>query len=303
MSTNYSGNWKHIKSILVGYDADNHRLEHESYEDHVHAKALSIFLAHATLATPKLDKSTVEDILTGKQFWPGKLEKDQFKNNGITLAMLEEYGLVSFDAGWCTLHCQGVRNLDNVDPSIIPLIEAVEHLRDIMYEQNTYINPHFACPENEFISLCAENFGSKPIAELLPVLYLEKGKFRLPPDNRNFNPLVSTYLWLELRKSLKPQPAFEKWILCLRVNCSWCIPPLFSDMAHEEKTEFQRQLFNYLSQEPELSKSMSSLQKRAINEINFSGILTPSHTITNITIDTDGSSKDEIETKKLEKPH
>lgn len=292
---NYSENWRHLKSILTGYATINRRPEPSSYTDHINAKALSIFLTHANLATPKLDRTTVEEILAGRQLWSNTLGTPHFEGVNLPLSLLEENGLVAFYTDWCTVHCQTMRGQDNVDPSLIQLIQAVEHLKNIRYGQNGYIQPHYTCPENELVGRMAAHFGGMPITELLPELCLEDGQFMLPPGNQNSSSLVSTYLWLTLRESLEPKQAFDRWILCLRVNCDWCMPVLFDDSDPEERAEFGKQLIAYLAQDAALSLPMDTLWKQFINENEFSNILTPVSSCLHVTIDTEGNNSSERE--------
>lgn len=59
---------------------------------------MSIFLAHATLATPKLDRMTVESVLAGQQEWPHTTDAIPFEGIALQLSVLEELGLVAFYA-------------------------------------------------------------------------------------------------------------------------------------------------------------------------------------------------------------
>lgn len=291
---NYSDNWRHLKSILDGYATRNRSRELYSYSDHIHAKALSIFLAHATLATPKLDRNTVESVLAGRLSWPHTLDSGQFPGVNLPLSFLEENGLVAFYADWCTVHCQSLRNPDNVDQSLIQLLQAIEHLKDICFGRNGYIRPHFTCSANKLQRLLAAHFGGASVAELLPNLLLEDLHFKLLPGNQNFSSLVSTNLWFNLRETLEPKEAFEWWILCLRVNCDWAMPVLFDVFDYEQRTEFNEQLLAYLAQDAVLSCPKTILWKQSINENEFSSIVVP------VDAERNGRSED-LSTIELEK--
>jgi hypothetical protein len=286
--------------ILAGYATTYQRLERHSYEDHAKAKALSIFLAKATLDTPRLDRATVEAVLAAHQSWPHSPGASSFEGVNLPLSLLEEHGLVAFYGGWCTVHCQSLRNPGNVNQTLIPLIRALEHLKDICYGRNGYIQPYYAYPENELEKLLEAHFGRASVPELLPELILEDGYFKLPPDNQHFDSLVSTYLWQTLRETLEPKEAFEHWILCLRVNCTWAMPVLFDDGDFEQRTEFNEQLLAYIAQDAGLSLPMDWLWKQAINESNFSGIIMPIETRINLTIGLDGNSRSEHQDIELE---
>ncbi len=183
----------------------------------------------------------------------------------------------------------------------MPLIHAVEHLKDICYGRNGYIQPHYACPADELKKLLAAHFCSASVAELLPELLLENGYYMLPPGNQNFDSLVSTYLWQTLCEKLEPNEAFESWILCLRVNCNWAMPVLFDDGDYEQRTEFNDQLLAYVAQDTGLSHPMNSLWKQSINEDRFSAIVTPIETRIQLTIGDEGNSRTEHQDIELEK--
>ncbi|WP_290681896.1 hypothetical protein [Halothiobacillus sp. 15-55-196] len=301
---NYSENWQHLESILKGYAPRNRRVESYSYRDHIHAKALSIFLTNATLATPRLDRETVEEVLSGKITWPHASGTPQFKGVDLPLSLLEEHGLVSFYANWCSVHYQSVKNLGEVDSSLIPLIQAIEYIQDISYGRNDYIQPYYSIPENGLVALLAEHFGSKPIAELIPEIQLKNGYFLLPPGNQSFSPLVSTNLWFKLRETLEPQEAFKRWILCFCVNCEWAMPVLFDDSNMAERNEFNDQLVAYLAQDAAFNSSMDILWKQLTNEHGFSRIVSPVSTTIHMMTDQNGGSshtehQDNIKNKKL----
>lgn len=270
---NYSENWRHLESILKGYALRNRRVESYSYTDHIHAKALSIFLTNATLATPRLDRETVEEVLAGRITWPHASGTPQFEGVDLPLSLLEGHGLVSFYANWCSVHYQSVKNFGEVDSSLVPLIQAIEHIQDIIYGRNDYIQPHYSIPENKLVALLAEHLCSKPIAELIPEIQLKNSYFWLPPGNQSFSPLVSTNLWFKLRETFEPQEAFERWILCFCVNCEWVMPVLFDDPNMVERNEFNDQLVAYFSQDTAFNSSMDILWKQLTNEHGFSSIV------------------------------
>lgn len=300
---NYSENWQHLKSILDGYSRKHIRRENYSYNDHVHAKALSIFLVHASLATPKLDRATVEDVLAGRQAWPNYLNDSSFCGVDLQLSMLEEFGLVAFYADWCSVHCQSLRNPENVDKSLVPLIRVVEHLKDIIYGQNGYIQPHYACQTASFDELWADHFGKSKIVDLIPSIRIEDNQYKLPPGNQSFSSLVSTYLWHTLCEKYQSQEAFARWILCLRVNCDWAFPVLFDDTEFEQKKEFNNQLLAYIEKDTCFSISSDIFLRQTINIENFSGVVTPVSTTINIKMNFhDDTSSESHETIELEKP-
>lgn len=296
---NYSENWWHLQSILSSYKTTHQTLERYSYGDHAKAKALSIFLARATLATPRLDKSTVEKILAARLVWPNSRGILSFEGVALPLSLFEEYGLVSFYGDWCTVHCQSLSNPEKVDPTLAELVRSVEHLKEISFGRNGYIRPHFACSVDELEKHFSEQFLGTFVAELLPELVIEDGYCRLVPGNHNFDSLVSTYLWHTLRESKNVKAAFEHWMLCFRVNCNWAMPVLFEDGDFEQRKEFNNEMLAYIAQDIGLNIPMDWLWKQAINERHFSGIVMPIQT--NIRNGLDGSSQAEYEDIELAK--
>jgi hypothetical protein len=298
---NYSENWRHLQSISTGYSARIGVPQVYSYIDHIKAKALAVFFANATLATPKLDRTTIEAVLAGRKTWPNSTGTGRFVGPNVQLSLLESSGLVAFYTDWCTVYCQPVRGLDGIDPSLVPLIQAVEHLKDICYGRNGYIAPHYECPANELDKLWTRQFGSTPIAELLPELQLKDGRYTIPAGNQNFSSLVSTYLWLALRESLEPLHAFHRWILCLRVNCDWGMPLIFDYLEFEECAAFSKQLIDYLAKDFALCLSIDTLRKQCINKTAFLSIITPVTTHLRFAIDSEGNSSSEHEDIQLPK--
>ena len=147
---NFSENWRHLKSVLAAYSPENRKADFYSLADHERAKALAAFLTIAGLATPALDRETVEGILAGREPWPRASDGvDGFLGVDVPLSLLEELGLVAFFCGWCTVHCHHVNDWGRVEPSVLPLLRAIEHLKHVCYGQEGYIRPHFSVAVSE----------------------------------------------------------------------------------------------------------------------------------------------------------
>lgn len=298
----YSENWQHLKAILAGYANRDRADEVYSYEEQRQAKAFSIFLAHAKLATPRLDRETVTAVLAGTLQWPRSYGAP-FTGTGISLSQLERWGLISFYAGWCTTHSDSVRDLSTVDPSLLPLIEAVNHLKDIRYGRNGCIQPHYACPEAELRQLLHTEFGDHlTVEQLLAELELKDGFFTLPPGNQSFSSLISTHLWLTLRNTQTLEVAFFRWMMCFRVNCEWAMPVIFDEQQHEERKEFNGQLLRFLAADAELARDVDFYIKQSVNEENFSGRIRPMEIHHKLVVGDQGSRSDSIRTVELPKP-
>lgn len=267
----YSESWRHLKALLAGYENKDSEVRAPSYEDQRHAKALSIFLTHANLATPCLNRDTVEAVLGGRLQWP-RTEGGPYLGTEIPLSRFEEFGLVSFYAGWCVTHATPVRDKTIVDPTLIPIIEAIEHLNDIRVGRNGCIRPHYACDEGELKSLLQAEFGDHlSVEQLLPQLELDGDIFRLMPGNQNFCAEISTQLWADFRSNHAPEDAFSRWMMCFRVNCEWVMPVIFDRLQYEEREEFHDLLFNFMADDPALSTSLDCFVRQSINKHSFSG--------------------------------
>jgi len=299
--SNYSDNWRHLKTMLV-VPAPGGRNSVHSYADHTQSKALAIFLANAELATPKLNRATVTAILEGQQVWP-HTSGVPFAGTALTLSFLEEHGFIAFYAGWCTAYCAAIEDHDSVDPSLIPLLQAVGYLEDICHGWNGCVQPHYFCPEEKLHRQLENEFGhSLKLTEILPELSLEKGFFKLMPGNQNFSTLVSTYLWMALRTKLNPREAFDEWIMCLRVNCTWAMPILADYLEYSERDEFNDELVRFVAEDNALSFDLATLRRQAINEYELLSILRPTHIVHKMEIDAEGNRRSDHQTTELPKP-
>lgn len=298
----FSENWRHLKAILAGYATRDRIVEVYSYDEQRQAKALSIFLAHAKLATPMLDRETVRAVLAGSFQWP-RSSGVPFAGTDIPLSQFEKWGLVSFYAGWCATHSDSVRNLGTADPSLVPLIEAIIHLKDIRFGRNGCIQPHYTCPEAELRQRLNAEFGDHlTVEQLLGELSLKDSFFSLPPGNQNFSSLISTHLWQTLRNTQTPEEAFFRWIMCFRVNCGWAMPPTFDQQQHEERKEFNEQLLRFLAEDTELAQDVDFYIRQSINEEDFSGRIRPMQIHHEFVVSEEGSRSGSTRTMELPKP-
>jgi hypothetical protein len=301
---NFSRNWRHLGSILAAYPAFVQKTDLPSFEDHIHAQATSAFLVRATLATPRLDRETVAEVLSGNLSWPaiaGESES-QFKGVDIPLSFLEENGFVSFCAGWLAVHFQPPRDRDSVHPSLVPLIDALEHLKDICAGRKGLIQPHYMCPQHVLEAALAELPGVETVANALFEIGLADGNYHLPPASGNLDSLASTYLWRALRAQ-DPTQAFERWLTCISVNCERAIPVLFQEREHEERTAFTEGLLRWLAADSALDQSTLLLQKQSQNEHEFASLANPVHTQVFLNVNVNGriSPREDVVTE-LPKP-
>ncbi|MFM0223841.1 hypothetical protein [Paraburkholderia dipogonis] len=298
---NFSDSWRQLKGILTAYADNERRPELPTLADHQHAKAMSIFLVNATLATPSLDRTTVANILAGGVSWPAKTGANRFHGVDIPLSFFEDNGFVSFYAGWCVVHCKLPRNTVTVDPTLTGLIEAIEHLSDIQTGRGGLVRPHYESPA-KFIDKLVSVELETTVKGTLPDLGLEDGKYHLPPGNEHFSPLICTYLWQALFAQT-PSKAFGRWITILRVNCGHAMSPIFELLQNDERSAFNDQLLEWLADDTALEKAAETLQKQSVNKQGFESIVSPTMTKIQINIGLRGTSSPEREqVVELEKP-
>lgn len=299
----YSESWQHLKALLTGYARRDSEVKAPSYEDQRHAKALSIFLTNASLTTPRLNRKTVGAVLAGRLQWP-RTEGEPYLGTDIPLSRFEELGLVSFYAGWCATHANSVRDGSNVDPTLLPVIQAIEHLKDIRWGRNGCIRPHYACDKSNLKNLLQTEFGDRlSVEQLLPELKLDGDMFSLQPGNKNFGAEISTQLWMDLRLKHAPEEAFSRWMQYFCVNCEWAMPVTFDWTQHEERKEFHNLLFKFLAEDPALSTSIDCYVRQSINEYDFSGHILPTQISHRIVIDlNDSLSESTTSEEELPRP-
>lgn len=290
---NFSDNWRQLKGILAAYAPYEQQPDFSTLADHLHAKAMSIFIVNASLATPSLDRTTVANVLSGVQSWPRDTDSGRFHGVSVPLSFFEENGFVSFYAGWCSVHCRLPRKTAIIDPTLTGLIEAVEHLGDIHSGRNGCVQPHYESPAQLIDELISTELGVA-VEEVLPDLQLEDCEYHLPPGNKHFSPLVCTYLWRTLSEQ-DPLEAFGRWITALRVNCGHAMPPVFELLTDDERSAFNGQLLAWLADDKALWMASETLQKQFINEHTFESIVSPTSTHMQIDIDLSGASPPERE--------
>ncbi|MBJ3148755.1 hypothetical protein JGB60_25945, partial [Salmonella enterica subsp. enterica serovar Typhimurium] len=150
---NYSPNWYLLHKLLVDETPVFTRDRLWTYKEHQHARALAIYLAHATLATPVLNKTTIAELLSGSRGWPCKDGKHHFIQTNCSLDFLEDAGFLSFYADWCSVHCQHPWQTEVLDDSIIDILNTAEQLKQIRLGLNDFIEPHFCINVNELTEL------------------------------------------------------------------------------------------------------------------------------------------------------
>ncbi|MFW2105726.1 hypothetical protein [Acinetobacter guillouiae] len=140
----FSDNYPHLEALLNGYSSKGLQTTY-TYQDHIHAQALSLFLANSELSTPDLSRNNVAAVIDGTLEWPNSNGDQPFKGVSIPLEFFEEHGLLSFYADWCQIHANESIQLNKIDESVVPLVQTLKLLNDIRWGHNGYTQPQLKC--------------------------------------------------------------------------------------------------------------------------------------------------------------
>ena len=298
----FSDNYPHLQALLNGYSSKGLQTTY-NYQDHIHAQALSLFLANSELSTPELNRNNVAAVIDGTLEWPNSNEIQPFEGVSIPLEFFEEHGLLSFYADWCRIHADKAIQIDKIDKSIVPLVQTLELLNDIRWGRNGYIKPQFKCSEANLKLIFLGRFHRTDITNILNRLTLQDGYFYLTPGNKNFDELVITYLWSELRTLLEPEIAFKKWLLFITSNGDRACIPDKDILADDLYSEFFDEMVKYIKDDLSLQRPIQVLQKQSINEDYFYSIIAPVQTTTHISININSDDRSQkIKNQELSKP-
>lgn len=298
----FSDNYPHLEALLNGYSHKSLQATY-TYQDHIHAQALALFLANSELSTPELSRNNVAAVINGNLKWPNSNGDQPFKGVLIPLNFFEEHGLVSFYADWCKVHVKDSIDLEKVDESVVPLVQTLEHLKDIKWGRNGYTQPQFKCSETKLKLIFWEKFHRTDITDILNKLALKDEYFYLTPGNQNYDELIITYLWSELRTSLEPEMALKKWLLFISSNGDRACIPNKNILEDDLYSEFCNELIKYIKNDLSLAHPIKVLQKQAVNEDYFYSIIAPVQTTRHLSIDINSDDRSQkIESQELPKP-
>ncbi|MGQ1605502.1 hypothetical protein ACT44L_18005 [Acinetobacter baumannii] len=298
----FSDNYPHLEALLNGYSHKSLQATY-TYQDHIHAQALALFLANSELSTPELSRNNVAAVINGNLEWPNSNGDQSFKGVSIPLEFFEEHGLLSFYADWCKIHVRDSIDLEKMDESVVPLVQTLEHLKDIKWGRNGYTQPQFKCSETKLKLIFWEKFHRTDITNILNKLTLQDEYFYLTPGNQNYDELIITYLWSELRTSLEPEMALKKWLLFISSNGDRACIPNKNILEDDLYSEFCNELIKYIKNDLALAHPIKVLQKQAVNEDYFYSIIAPVQTTTHLSIDINSDDRSQkIERQELPKP-
>lgn len=298
----FSDNYPHLEALLNGYSHKSLQATY-TYQDHIHAQAFALFLANSELSTPELSRNNVAAVINGNLEWPNSNGDQSFKGVSIPLEFFEEHGLLSFYADWCKIHVRDSIDLEKMDESVVPLVQTLEHLKDIKWGRNGYTQPQFKCSETKLKLIFWEKFHRTDITNILNKLTLQDEYFYLTPGNQNYDELIITYLWSELRTSLEPEMALKKWLLFISSNGDRACIPNKNILEDDLYSEFCNELIKYIKNDLALAHPIKVLQKQAVNEDYFYSIIAPVQTTTHLSIDINSDDRSQkIERQELPKP-
>lgn len=298
----FSDNYPHLEAILNGYSRKSLQATY-TYQDHIHAQALSLFVANSELSTPELNRNNVAAVIDGTLEWPNSNEVQPFEGVSIPLEFFEEHGLLSFYADWCRIHADKVIQIDKIDKSIVPLVQTLELLNDIRWGRNGYTQPQLKCSKVKLELIFWDRFKRSDITNILTTLTLQDEYFYLTPGNQNFDELVITYLWSELRTLLEPEIALKKWLLFISSNGDRTCIPNKDIIGDDLYSEFCDEIVKYIKDDLSLRQPIQVLQKQSVNKDYFYSIIAPVQTTTHISININSDDRSQkIENQVLPKP-
>ncbi|HCR3981001.1 TPA: hypothetical protein OOF39_000410 [Kluyvera ascorbata] len=243
--------------------------------EHRDARAIARFLAHATLATPALDRATITDLLNGTFAWPRNDGMQHVITTVYPLSFFEDAGLLSFYGGWCVVHCRAPQTTEGLDESICDLLAVTQQLREITLGLNGYIRPHYHCSATDFSAQIREEFGSLTVSDLLTGAICENGMLKLFPDSLHFTPLHSTYLWQYLADTLPVKEAFACWIQRARVLGETVVPVILPLPDAVQNRAFQDEVLALFSVDPAMGYTLRTLHRQIVNDAAFDRIIRP----------------------------
>lgn len=286
----YSENWALLLRLLT--EDTEHYIKNNIWTLHKHqqANALALFLSHADLATPELNRINVSAMLNGEMVWPCSDEASLFSGAKFPLPFLEEGGFISFPGGWAIVHCRSPQHIEQFDQSIKDILKIIEYLQDISLGKNGYIQPHFIIDKEKLINLLNQYIGITPLDILFPDVVIQEEYVTIPPYGHHLGKLESTYLWQHLLKNLSPEKAFERWLLCVRVQSNSLVPVEFSLLENDEISHFLEQVKLFIESAPELFYSLKTLHKQVVNSYDFVSVVEPRILTVNLSISGDSAT-------------
>ncbi|MFW1761351.1 hypothetical protein [Acinetobacter calcoaceticus] len=298
----FSDNYPHLEALLNGYSQKSLKTTY-TYQDHIYAQALALFLANSELSTPELSRNNVAAVINGNLKWPNSNGDEPFKGVLIPLEFFEEHGLLSFYADWCRIHADKAIQIDKIDKSIVPLVQTLELLNDIRWGRNGYTQPQLKCSKVKLELIFWDKFKRSDITNILTTLKLQNEYYYLTPGNQNFDELIITYLWSELRTLLKPEIALKKWLLFISSNGDRACIPNKDILGDDLYSEFCDEMVKYIKDDLSLQRPIQVLQKQSVNEDYFYSIITQVQTTKHISININSDHRSQkTENQELPKP-
>lgn len=209
---NYSDNWRLLATLVAEVTATHQSAVARDYSEHASAQMLGQFLAHATLTTPNLCRGSVKALLAGEQAWPLQDGTYRWVHVDVSIDQLEELGLIAFYGDWCSVHSDWIKDVQALDLSLQPMLEALQILRDIRTANAGFAQPQYSLPFDQALQLLAPSFGERTATAWLKSLEHHADDCRWPTRDSRLPVAASTQLWLLLRTQMEPPQAFKRWL-------------------------------------------------------------------------------------------
>lgn len=285
---NHSDNWQVLSTLLAGFTPSHRTGAVLDYREHAEGRMLGHFLAHATLTTPKLSRQTVIALLAGELGWPRQDGTYHWERLDVSVEQLEQLGLIAFYADWCSIHSDYVRDPQQLDASLQPVLQALQLLNDIRSGSGGFAQPQYSLPHHEAHPLLAPLFGDHAARVWLETLAQGPEGYRWPTRDSRLSASASTQLWLTLRERVEPSQTFERWLECQCIGRDWSQSIDFAYLPFEERQVFIEQLTEHLATDRALAAPYSTLQRQGCNDDRFSQLLRPIQQHLHIHVDAEG---------------
>ena len=226
----HSENIRHIRYLLAFPKPFDHRAKSYDFDPVIQCKVLALMLANATIATPILNRTVVKELLLGNRSWPKVDGSDMTISQPVDIAALEDIGLISFYADYCSLHRGYVHGDITPDESIKPILHALDMICDIIHGDDT-INPHFKIRAKKANKLLRENNLSIDLNHV-DGLVLANDHYQIRLSHNGGDDSLAEYLWKEFFPTKEvddsssdesgdlsedKQARFRQWMLITRV--------------------------------------------------------------------------------------
>ncbi|WP_165727657.1 hypothetical protein [Pseudoalteromonas sp. 31A1] len=200
-----------------------------NFDSVLKSKVIAELLLNSNIATPELNRENVAKLFSGELAWPKDNGEEYKKNLNVELATLEKLGAVTFYANYCQVHVRSIPEINEIDESCRPLLEALDLLRNIIFGWESFVKPHFKIDKQKAESILAK----RSLPCIISDFKERNGYYHLDTLEHDFKNIIAEYLWDSLvnKLALKDEEAgsyrigfnqqqlnlMSKWLLICRV--------------------------------------------------------------------------------------